>query len=78
MMGRVRIDRLDHLVLTVADLDATVAFYTRVLGMEAVTFGPTGQPDIRRAPTGGYVLEAPGSAAFHITAGGETVRYLIG
>jgi catechol 2,3-dioxygenase-like lactoylglutathione lyase family enzyme len=35
----VRIDRLDHLVLTVADLDATVAFYTRVLGMEAVTFG---------------------------------------
>jgi catechol 2,3-dioxygenase-like lactoylglutathione lyase family enzyme len=33
------IDRLDHLVLTVADLDATVAFYTRVLNMEAVTFG---------------------------------------
>jgi catechol 2,3-dioxygenase-like lactoylglutathione lyase family enzyme len=39
MMGLVRIDRLDHLVLTVADLDATVEFYTRVLGMEAVTFG---------------------------------------
>jgi catechol 2,3-dioxygenase-like lactoylglutathione lyase family enzyme len=35
----VRIDRLDHLVLTVADLDATVDFYTRVLGMQAVTFG---------------------------------------
>ncbi|HEY3653063.1 MAG TPA: VOC family protein [Streptosporangiaceae bacterium] len=34
-----RIDRLDHLVLTVADIDATMAFYTRVLGMEAVTFG---------------------------------------
>ena len=34
-----RIDRLDHLVLTVADIDATVDFYTRVLGMEAVTFG---------------------------------------
>ena len=26
-------------MLTVADIDATVAFYTRVLGMEAVTFG---------------------------------------
>jgi catechol 2,3-dioxygenase-like lactoylglutathione lyase family enzyme len=39
-MGSVRIDRLDHLVLTVADLDATVEFYTRVLGMQAVTFGP--------------------------------------
>jgi catechol 2,3-dioxygenase-like lactoylglutathione lyase family enzyme len=32
------IDRLDHLVLTVADVDRTVAFYERVLGMEAVTF----------------------------------------
>jgi catechol 2,3-dioxygenase-like lactoylglutathione lyase family enzyme len=39
-MGSMRIDRLDHLVLTVADIDATAAFYTRVLGMEAVTFGP--------------------------------------
>ena len=34
-----RIDRLDHLVLTVTDIDATVEFYTRVLGMKAVTFG---------------------------------------
>ncbi|MEK6437873.1 VOC family protein [Pseudonocardia sp. T1-2H] len=34
-----RIDRLDHLVLTVADLDATIAFYRDVLGMEAQTFG---------------------------------------
>lgn len=33
------IDRFDHVVLTVADLDATIGFYTRVLGMEAVTFG---------------------------------------
>lgn len=33
------IDGLDHLVLTVRDLPATVAFYTRVLGMTEVTFG---------------------------------------
>lgn len=33
------IDRLDHLVLTVRDVDATCAFYSRVLGMEAVVFG---------------------------------------
>ncbi len=32
------IDRLDHIVLTVKDLDATCAFYSRVLGMEVVTF----------------------------------------
>lgn len=30
---------LDHLVLTVRDLDAALAFYGEVLGMEIVTFG---------------------------------------
>jgi catechol 2,3-dioxygenase-like lactoylglutathione lyase family enzyme len=35
----VRVRSLDHLVLTVRDPDRTVAFYTDVLGMEAVTFG---------------------------------------
>lgn len=33
------IDHLDHLVLTVADPDATCAFYERVLGMRRVVFG---------------------------------------
>lgn len=32
------IDSLDHLVLTVADVDATCAFYQRVLGFAVVTF----------------------------------------
>jgi catechol 2,3-dioxygenase-like lactoylglutathione lyase family enzyme len=35
----VQVDRLDHLVLTVASIEATVEFYTRVLGMEVMTFG---------------------------------------
>lgn len=34
-----KVDQLDHLVLTVADIDASAAFYQRVLGMELVTFG---------------------------------------
>src|ERR1051325_12109909 len=34
-----KIERLDYLVLTVADIDRTCAFYTRVLGIEVVTFG---------------------------------------
>jgi len=34
-----KIDRIDHLVLTVADVAATCEFYSRVLGMEVVTFG---------------------------------------
>ncbi|QQE75407.1 VOC family protein [Brevibacillus composti] len=33
------IDRLDHLVLTVRDVEATCSFYERVLGMSVVTFG---------------------------------------
>ena len=34
-----RIDRLDHLVLTVKDVAATCEFYESVLGIEVVTFG---------------------------------------
>ena len=34
-----RIEVLDHLVLTVADIDRTRDFYERVLGMEPVVFG---------------------------------------
>ena len=34
-----KIDSLDHLVLTCADMEATIGFYTKVMGMEAVTFG---------------------------------------
>jgi catechol 2,3-dioxygenase-like lactoylglutathione lyase family enzyme len=34
-----KIARLDHLVLTVADIERSCAFYTRVLGMQVVTFG---------------------------------------
>lgn len=34
-----QIERLDHFVLTVRDVDATISFYQRVLGMAPVTFG---------------------------------------
>jgi catechol 2,3-dioxygenase-like lactoylglutathione lyase family enzyme len=34
-----KVNRFDHVVLTVASIDATVDFYTRVLGMAAVGFG---------------------------------------
>jgi catechol 2,3-dioxygenase-like lactoylglutathione lyase family enzyme len=34
----ISIDRIDHIVLTVFDLDRTIDFYSRVLGMEPVTF----------------------------------------
>jgi catechol 2,3-dioxygenase-like lactoylglutathione lyase family enzyme len=34
-----KIDRIDHLVLTVKDVEKTIGFYTRVLGMEPISFG---------------------------------------
>ena len=34
----IRIDLLDHLVLTVADVAATCDFYSRILGMSVETF----------------------------------------
>ena len=34
-----KIDRLDHFVLTVRDIEATCQFYSRLCDMEIVTFG---------------------------------------
>ncbi|MEY9979083.1 VOC family protein [Lysinibacillus sp. RC79] len=34
-----KITHLDHLVLTVKNIDKTCSFYTQALGMEMVTFG---------------------------------------
>ena len=36
MLGMIH--AIDHIVLTVRDIEASVAFYTRVLGLEPVTF----------------------------------------
>ena len=38
-VGGMKIEQLDHLVLTVRDVEVTCAFYARVLGMVPVTFG---------------------------------------
>ena len=35
----IKVDRLDHLVLTVKNLSATCEFYSTALGMEVITFG---------------------------------------
>src|SRR3954469_20686321 len=34
----VSIDRIDHVVLTVQEIERTLGFYSRVLGMQPVTF----------------------------------------
>ncbi len=67
------IDRLDHLVLTVRDLEATSAFYQRALGMTRETFGAGrvalhfGRQKINLHPAGGEfdpkaARPTPGSA----------------
>ncbi len=67
------IARLDHLVLTVRDVAATCAFYSRVLGMRVETFGAGrtalhfGNQKINVHPIGGDVtlvarVPTPGSA----------------
>ena len=35
----IKINALDHLVLTVADIGRTIDFYTTILGMQEITFG---------------------------------------
>ena len=37
--GTMNVDSIDHLVLTVKDIDAACAFYGKALGMKVVTFG---------------------------------------
>lgn len=42
----ISVDRVDHLVLTVADVERAVDFYAGILGMEAVSF-PGGRRAVR-------------------------------
>ena len=47
-MGSIsRVKSLDHLVLTVKDLDATVKFYENILGMKHTSF-QSGTPSVLR------------------------------
>lgn len=39
MTPAITVDSIDHIVLTVRDVAASCAFYTRILGMKAVAFG---------------------------------------
>lgn len=44
-----KIDRIDHFVLTVADVDATCRFYVTALGMQVVRFGTAEKPRVALA-----------------------------
>jgi len=44
---RFAVDRLDHLVITCADVEKTASWYQRVLGMELDSFGPKNRVALR-------------------------------
>jgi catechol 2,3-dioxygenase-like lactoylglutathione lyase family enzyme len=44
---RFSVDRLDHLVITVKDVEISAAWYQRVLGMERAEFGPHRRTSLR-------------------------------
>ena len=48
MSSIAKVKSLDHLVLTVKDLDATVSFYQRTLGMQHTSFASAGSPEVQR------------------------------
>ena len=90
-MASPTLDGLDHLVLTVADMAKTIAFYTRVLGCTEVSYGTGrkalrfGEQKINLHPHGGGVANlvaaqpTPGSADLCFvttTPVGEWVRHL--
>ncbi len=74
----VKIDHIDHFVLTVASIEAACAFYTRVLGMEVVRFQSGGRERVALAfgrqkinlhqadnlPDANVLKPTPGSADF--------------
>jgi catechol 2,3-dioxygenase-like lactoylglutathione lyase family enzyme len=41
------VERIDHVVLNCSDVEATAAWYARVLGMRRETFGPSGRIALR-------------------------------
>jgi predicted enzyme related to lactoylglutathione lyase len=48
MATRITVKALDHVVLTVADVAATVAFYANLLGMRHEVFASPKNPEVER------------------------------
>src|SRR6478735_59464 len=69
------IDRLDHLVLTVGDLERSVAFCRDVLGMQPVTFGGVSVPrTVSRLLASAFVTQARRPPAVPISTPRRSVR----
>jgi catechol 2,3-dioxygenase-like lactoylglutathione lyase family enzyme len=72
------IERLDHLVLTVRDIEASLKFYRDVLGMRSLTFGD-GRPALAfgRQKISLQSADAPGAPhAAHPTSGSADLCFV--
>ena len=69
------VDRLDHLVLIVSDVDATADFYSRVLGMEVEAFG-RGRTALRFGRQKINLEPAPGTPSDRPTHGGSHLCFV--
>jgi catechol 2,3-dioxygenase-like lactoylglutathione lyase family enzyme len=65
---RFTIDRLDHLVVTCADVEITASWFQRVLGMEREEFGPSGKTALR---FGGQKINLDQAGALNQTGTGQ-------
>ena len=74
-----KLNRIDHFVLTVTDLDAATRFYSAILGMDVIRFGDDGMAlrcgaqtinlrELRKPPALAAAAPTPGSAAFCLIA----------
>ncbi|WP_374024303.1 VOC family protein [Mycobacterium sp. HNNTM2301] len=71
------VERIDHIVLNCNDVEATAAWYERVLGMRRETFGPTnrvalrfGQQKLNLRPVGA-LADDPGWVTGAVEAAGS-------
>ncbi len=75
-----RVIGIDHFVLTVASIEATVAFYTRVLGLTHEVFGPMRRHALRFGPHKINLHQADNTfdpKAAHPTMGSADLCFLV-
>ena len=69
---RFTVDRIDHIVLNVTDVEITAAWYQRVLGMEREDFGPAGRTALKFGGTCSmFPMNRSSAARMAARSGGE-------
>lgn len=77
------VDRFDHIVINCVDVEATAAWYEKVLGMQVQKFGPKGRTalcfgnqKINLRPIGARAADPDWATARTEAAGSEDLRFV--